>query len=62
WFYAIKHVDVSVASSITTPTPVITMILAILILSETIAFYQIIAMVVVFVSLYGLIYHGREKV
>ncbi|MHA2032692.1 MAG: DMT family transporter [Candidatus Kariarchaeaceae archaeon] len=60
WFYAIKHVDVSVASSITTPTPVITMIFAILILHETIAIYQISAMVIVFVSLYGLLYFGKE--
>ncbi|UCD00407.1 MAG: DMT family transporter [Promethearchaeota archaeon] len=61
WFYAVKHVDVSVASAITTPTPVITMILAIFILKESIEFYQIIAMVIVFISLYGLLWSGRVK-
>jgi len=61
WFYAIKHVDVSVASSITTPTPVITMILAIFILHESIELYQVIAMIVVFMSLYGLLYFGKNK-
>ncbi|MHA2028224.1 MAG: DMT family transporter [Candidatus Hodarchaeales archaeon] len=62
WFYAIKHVDVSVASSITTPTPVITMILAVLILSESIEMYQIFAMFIVSISLYGLLYFGRKKI
>ncbi len=61
WFYAVKHVDVSVASTITTPTPVITMIFAFLVLSETIELYQIVAMIIVFISLYGLIWSGKEK-
>ncbi|MHA1989659.1 MAG: DMT family transporter [Candidatus Hodarchaeales archaeon] len=60
WFYAVKHVDVSVASSITTPTPVVTMVLAILLLGESIEVYQLITMVVVFISLYGLLYYGKE--
>lgn len=61
WFYAVKHVDVSVASSITTPTPVITMILAILFLNESIFGYQLITMVVVIISLYGLLYFGKRN-
>ncbi|MFX0205541.1 MAG: DMT family transporter [Candidatus Hodarchaeota archaeon] len=61
WFYAVKHVDVSVASSITTPTPAITMILAIIFLSESIEMYQLLAMGIVFLSLYGIIYFGRKK-
>ncbi|MHA2075385.1 MAG: DMT family transporter [Candidatus Hodarchaeales archaeon] len=61
WFYAVKHVDVSVASSITTPTPVVTMILAIIFLHELIAMYQLIAMTVVIISLFGLLYFGKRK-
>ncbi|MFX1499751.1 MAG: DMT family transporter [Promethearchaeota archaeon] len=61
WFYAVKHVDVSVASSIETPNPVITMILAFFILNESIEIYQIVAMIIVFSSLYGLIWSGRVK-
>lgn len=61
WFYALKHIDVSVASSITTLTPVITMILAIFILHESVKIYQIIAMIVVFISLYGILYFGKSK-
>jgi drug/metabolite transporter (DMT)-like permease len=62
WFYAVKHVDVSVASSITTPTPVITMILAIIFLNESVEMYQLLAMGIVFLSLYGIIYFGKRKI
>ncbi len=61
WFYAVKHVDVSVASAITTPSPIITLIFAFFILNENIELYQIIAMLIVFASLYGLIWSGRKK-
>lgn len=60
WFYAVKHVDVSVASTITTPSPIITLIFAYFILRESVELYQIIAMIIVFVSLYGLIWSGRK--
>ncbi|MCY3412734.1 MAG: DMT family transporter [Candidatus Heimdallarchaeota archaeon] len=60
WFYAIKYVNVSVASSITTPTPVVTMILAIIFLNDSLLTYQIISMIIVIISLYGLIYAGRD--
>ncbi len=59
WFYAVKHVDVSVASSITTPNPVITMIFALFILKEPIEIYQLVAMIIIFTSLYGLLWLGR---
>ena len=61
WFYAVKHIEVSVASTITTPAPLITMILALLILKEHIGLYQIIAMIIVFASLYGLLWAGKRK-
>ena len=32
WFYAVRHIDVSVASSITVPWPALTMVLAVLVL------------------------------
>ena len=62
WFYAVKHVDVSVASSITTPWPVVTMFLAIIFLQESVKSYQIITMVVVFISVYGILLAGKRKV
>lgn len=60
WFYALKHVDVSLASTITTPTPVVTMILAIFLLGDQIYPYQVIAMIIVFISLYGLLWAGEK--
>ena len=58
WFYCVKHVNVSVASSITTPTPIITTLLTIIIFSTIIEPYQIIGMIIVLVSLFGLILVG----
>ena len=62
WFYAVKHVDVSVASSITTPWPVVTMFLAIIFLNESVKSYQIITMAVVFISVYGILLAGKRKI
>jgi len=62
WFYAVKHVDVSVASSITTPWPVVTMFLATIFLHESVKNYQIITMAVVFISVYGILLAGKRKI
>ena len=62
WFYAVRHVDVSVASSITTPWPIVTMVLAILFLQETINSYQVITMIVTLISVYGLLLAGKIKI
>ena len=61
WFYAVKHVDVSVASSITTPWPVVTVILAIIFLHESIEIYQVVTLVIVFISVYGILLSGKKK-
>ncbi|MFX1390647.1 MAG: EamA family transporter, partial [Promethearchaeota archaeon] len=59
WFYAVKHVEVSIASTITTSSPIITMIFALIILREPVELYQIFAMIIVFVGLYGLLWFVR---
>jgi len=61
WFYAVRQVDVSVASSITTPWPVVTLFLAVLFLQETVKSYQIITMIVTLISVYGLLLAGKIK-
>ncbi|WP_457559543.1 EamA family transporter [Candidatus Harpocratesius sp.] len=61
WFYAVKHVNVSVASTITTPTPILTMLLAMLFLQEQPHTYQIVGMIVVIVALYCLIWRGNHN-
>jgi drug/metabolite transporter (DMT)-like permease len=61
WFYAVKHIDVSLASSITTPTPLVTMILAVLFLQESIQSFQATSLLVVIISLYGILYQAKKK-
>jgi drug/metabolite transporter (DMT)-like permease len=61
WFYAVKHIDVSLASSITTPWPVVTVVLAVLFLHESIESYQIVTLIIVFISLYGILLSGKKK-
>lgn len=60
WFYAIRTIDVSLAASITVPWPALTMVLAIAFLGETVAVYQVVALAVVAVSLYGLLFAGAR--
>jgi drug/metabolite transporter (DMT)-like permease len=61
WFYAVRHIDVSLASSITTPWPALTMILAVPLLGDAIAAYQIVALIVVVACIYGLTLASLSK-
>ncbi len=61
WFYAVRHIDVSLASSITTPWPALTMVLAFTFLGEQIEFFQIAALLVVVACIYGLTLAGLRK-
>lgn len=61
WFYAVRHIDVSVASSVTAPAPALTMVLAIFMLGESIALYQLVALGVVSLSIYGLLFAGKRR-
>lgn len=61
WFYAVRHIDVSLASSITTPWPALTMLLAVPLLGDTIETYQIVALLLVVICIYGLTIAGLRK-
>ena len=61
WFYAVRHIDVSLASSITTPWPALTMMLAVPFLGDRIEAYQIVALLVVVACIYGLTMAGIRK-
>jgi drug/metabolite transporter (DMT)-like permease len=61
WFYAVHHIDVSLASSITTPWPALTMMLAVLFLGDTIETYQIVALLIIVACIYGLTLAGIRK-
>ena len=61
WFYAVRHIDVSLASSITTPWPALTMVLAVVYLGDTIEAFQIVALLFVVACIYGLTFAGLRK-
>ncbi len=61
WFHALRHIDVSLASSITTPWPAVTMVLAVLFLGNRVETHQIVAFMVIAASLYGLLVAGARK-
>lgn len=55
WFHAVRHVDVSIASTITVPAPAVTMALAYLFLNEPIELRQVAVLGIIAVALYGLL-------
>jgi len=61
WFYAVRHIDVSLASSITTPWPALTMALSVPLLGDSVEAYQIAALLVVVACIYGLTLAGLRK-
>jgi drug/metabolite transporter (DMT)-like permease len=61
WFYAVRHIDVSVASSITTPWPVVTVFLAIIFLHEPVKNFQIATLVIVCISVSGILWAGEKR-
>ncbi|HFN1103948.1 TPA: DMT family transporter [Klebsiella variicola subsp. variicola] len=61
WFNGVRYIDVSLASTITAPSPVITMILSSVFLSEQVSSVQFYVMLVVFTSLFMLLRGGRAK-
>lgn len=61
WFYAVRHIDVSLASSITAPWPALTMVLAVIFLGDRIEIHQVVAFLIAVVAIYGLIAAGMRK-
>ena len=61
WFHAVRHIDVSLASSITTPWPALTMALAAPVLGESIEPHQIGALGVIVLCIYGLTWASLGK-
>lgn len=61
WFHAVRHIDVSLASSITTPWPALTMVLAFFLLGDAIEPHQVGALAVVVACIYGLMLASLGK-
>jgi drug/metabolite transporter (DMT)-like permease len=59
WFHAIRQIDVSVASSVTVPTPAVTLLVAVIFTGAPVATYQVLAIVAIAVAMYGLLLAGR---
>ncbi len=55
WFHAVRHIDVSLACSVTTPWPAVTMVLAVIFLDETVSYSQLVAFIVVALCVYLLL-------
>ena len=60
WFSAIRQIDVSVASSVTVPTPAATTLIAVVFLGDSVALHQIFAMAAIAAAMYGLLFAGRR--
>lgn len=61
WFYAMRHIDVSVASSVTVPAPAVTMLIAATALGEHVQPHQVVAMAVIAAAMYGLLLVAGRK-
>jgi len=61
WFHAIRHIDVSVASSVTVPTPAVTLLVAVVFTGAPVATYQVLAIGAIAVAMYGLLLAGRKR-
>ncbi|WP_321365902.1 DMT family transporter [uncultured Desulfuromusa sp.] len=55
WFYAMQHIDVSLASAVTTPWPAVTMGLSVIFLGEHLKSYQIYTFCIVAACIYALL-------
>lgn len=60
WFHAMRHIDVSLGSSLTVPAPAVTMLISILVLGEAVRLYQVLAMCVIALGIYGLLLAGKR--
>ena len=56
WFHAMRHIDVSIASAVTVPAPAVTMLLSVLLLGQQVQLYEVLALAVITIGMYGLLY------
>lgn len=61
WFHAVRHIDVSVASSVTVPAPAVTLLLSMVFLGATAEAYQLVALAGVVAGLLGLMWASTRR-
>lgn len=62
WFHAVRHIDVSVASSVTVPAPAVTLLLSMAFLGAAAEAYQLAALTGVVAGLLGLMWASTRRV
>ncbi len=62
WFHAVRHIDVSVASSVTVPAPAVTLLLSMAFLGTAAETYQLTALAGVIAGLLGLMWASTRRV
>lgn len=62
WFHAVRHIHVSVASSVTVPAPAVTLLLSMVFLGATAEAYQVTALTGVVAGLLGLTWASTRRV
>ena len=61
WFHAVRHIDVSLASSVTVPAPAVTLLLSMAFLGATTEAYQLTALAGVIAGLFGLMWASTRR-
>lgn len=61
WFHAVRHIDVSVASSVTVPAPAVTLLLSMAFLGTAAEAYQLAALTGVIAGLFGLMWASTRR-
>ncbi|MHA1777083.1 MAG: DMT family transporter [Promethearchaeota archaeon] len=61
WYNSIKNISISYASALVTPSPIITAVLASLLLGESFEQYHLIGLIISLVCLYGLIITNKSN-
>lgn len=60
WYKSLQRIDMSLATGIGIPSPVVTALLAVLVLGTTVQWYHVVGMIATFAGLAGLLLAGRH--
>ncbi|MEX2680024.1 MAG: DMT family transporter [Candidatus Sigynarchaeota archaeon] len=60
WYKALQRIDMSLATGIGIPSPIVTALLAVTLLGSPIQWYHVVGMAASFAGLFGLLWQGKE--
>ncbi|MBN2151224.1 MAG: DMT family transporter [Candidatus Lokiarchaeota archaeon] len=61
WYKALQRIDMTIATGIGIPSPIVTALLATALLGSPIEWYHVVAMAASFAGLFGLLWQGRQE-